>query len=74
MDKKLYIISKILVDNGTKINGIVFESYPYEVQFHMLPYIFKHFEYSGLYNNKEENFQEELINWVNKYEDVTIKF
>ena len=54
MDKKLYILSKILIDNGTKVNDIVFESYPYDVQFHMLPYLWRHFEYCGLYNNNEE--------------------
>jgi len=74
MDKKLYILSKILIDNGTKVNDIVFESYPYDVQFHMLPYLWRHFEYCGLYNNNEEELQNDLLAWVYKYENITIKF
>ncbi len=74
MDKKLYILSKILIDNGTKVNDVVFESYPYDVQFHMLPYLWRHFEYCGLYNNNEEELQNDLLSWVYKYENITIKF
>jgi len=74
MDKKLYILSKILIDNGTKVNDVVFESYPYDVQFHMLPYLWRHFEYCGLYNNNEEELQNDLLAWVYKYENITIKF
>jgi len=74
MDKKLYILSKILIDNGNKVNDIVFESYPYDVQFHMLPYLWRHFEYCGLYNNNQEELQNDLLAWVYKYENITIKF
>jgi len=74
MDKKLYILSKILIDNGNKVNDVVFESYPYDVQFHMLPYLWRHFEYCGLYNNNEEELQNDLLAWVYKYENITIKF
>jgi hypothetical protein len=74
MDKKLYILSKILIDNGTKVNDVVFESYPYDVQFHMLPYLWRHFEYCGLYSNNEEELQNDLLSWVYKYENITVKF
>lgn len=74
MDKKLYILSKILIDNGNKVNDVVFESYPYDVQFHMLPYLWRHFEYCGLYNNNQEELQNDLLAWVYKYENITIKF
>ena len=40
----------------------------------MLPYLWRHFEYCGLYNNNEEELQNDLLAWVYKYENITIKF
>jgi hypothetical protein len=73
MNKNLYILSRYLVDRGTKVNGIVFESIPYEDQYYMLPYLWKHFEYSGYFTD-EENLKEDLEGWLERYENVTIKF
>lgn len=74
MDKNLYILSKVLVDEGSKVNDIVFESYPYDTQFYLLPYLWRHFEYSGIYSNNEEELQNDLLTWTNKYENIIIKF
>lgn len=74
MDKKLYILSKILINEGSKVNDIVFESYPYETQFDLLPYLWRYFEYSGIYSEDEKKLEHDLLVWTNKYENIIIKF
>jgi len=74
MDKKLYILSKILINESSRVNVIVFESYPYETQFDLLVYLWRHFEYSGIYSKDEKKLENDLLNWTNEYENIIIKF
>jgi len=56
MNYTLYLMSRLLVDYGTNINGISFESLPYDEQYYILPKIDTLFEKSGEDNREKSKY------------------
>lgn len=62
MNYDTYLFSRLLVDNGTKVNGVVFESLPYDEQYYILERLFNLFEAA-----KENNLDKSTYGCINDF-------
>ena len=64
MNYDTYLFSRLLVDNGTKVNGVVFESLPYDEQYYILERLFNLFKIS-----KENSLERSAYSCINDFLD-----
>ena len=57
MNYDLYLLSKLLIDNGAFVNGVNFESMPYDEQYEVLSYVWDCFIESD-YNSSSKPLYE----------------
>lgn len=62
MNYDTYLLSKLLIDNGTLTNGVVFESLPYDNQYDIIEQVWEKFDTSG-FNNPNKG----LYDCINKF-------
>lgn len=63
MNYELYLLSKLLIDNGVVVNGVGFESMPYDEQYDMIPHIWDGFSEST-YNKSDKDLYSCIIDYL----------
>lgn len=63
MNYELYLLSKLLIDNGVVVNGVMFESMPYDEQYDMIPHIWGYFAESK-YNTADQDLCSCIIDYL----------
>lgn len=71
MNYDIYLLSQLLVNQGSSVNGISFESMPYDEQYELLPEIWEFFS-SSKYNDDSLPLYECLVNFLTQYQNIIV--
>jgi len=63
MNYELYLLSKLLIDNGVVVNGVMFESMPYDEQYDLIPHIWDYFAESK-HNTSDKDLCSCIIDYL----------
>lgn len=63
MNYELYLLSKLLIGNGADVNGVSFESMPYDEQYDIIPHIWDGFAEST-YNRADKDLCSCIIDYL----------
>lgn len=66
-----FLLSRLMVDMGINVNGISYESLPYDVQFDNVRKIYKIFVYSPS-NVLSENVYECMVNFLTDNKNIEL--
>ena len=69
---EVFLISLLMVNNGTKINGIMHESYPYDEMFFNAVHAQQVFS-SSKYNKADIGLFECILEFLNNNENINYK-